>query len=716
LVSSSFQHIVSTFSFVAWRNLPHASPHAFFWNMGCKHSSAWLSQLPDSAFELIGCQASLWKEGDHGETTYVDSLGGTWAIDATKERVQIGNQCGDASNKIKTGNDEGKEVRCGPLTFKVPVGFTIDNNFKTTPKSCKVGLWDERTNSFQAESTITVVATAEGKLSADTAAKIGTLLSSGRGTVMWKYFLPSVRVLAKTAIAEQKYDWVSGVVLGAHVQGFLDVENLDDDQADLEGDVQASVGSDGLRAAASLGYARAVGGKAIVTEGTSDGGFAFNVSDWADKPLAHMFKFLDKTWRNKTQNNSRLWTAQYITVKRKESDEDTIKRRAMMNPHIVVVGRMGVGKSKFLNAFAAGKKDNYGGELFGSGIAKSAGGAESMDSVTKDVVSKTVQLDYQNDQRAYILTDVPGFGDPLVHGDAKTIQVLLMHLQKREYQTVHAVVLVEKFNESRFSMQQISFLEEMERAFGDQLWDTLMIVLTHFPYPQVDDEKSAAVRCQTMVDEKKIAWRSTLGSHFAGARRKLAGNKNMLFCVDSQALCTNIDALDATVEIGGDMEKGKAKSEKKCLEFSTRQLDAMKLHLQTRTLDSLCMRMVQTQEPQQPEGSVLQSDDMTAATAAAAAAAAKDALRALKRDDSSSSSSSTRISRHGLTPADLESLESNLWEDVRDSAERGWSGVVAGAQQKWGDVTALLSVASAGNQGDDRRAQGANFEGRGTLH
>jgi len=282
---------------------------------------------------------------------------------------------------------------------------------------------------------------------------------------------------------------------------------------------------------------------------------------------------------------------------------------------------------------------------------------------------------------------VPGFGDPLVHGDAKTIQVLLMHLQKREYQTVHAVVLVEKFSESRFSMQQITFLTEMERAFGDQLWDTLMIVLTHFPYPPVDDEKSAAVQCQTMVDEKKVTWRRTLGSHFAGARHRLAGNKNMLFCVDSQALCTNIDALDAIVEIGGDMEKGKAKSEKKCLEFSTRQLDAMKLHLQTRTLDSLCMRMVQTQEPQQPEASRFKA-------------------RSIGTEDHHSS----------LTPADLESLDSNLWEDVRDSAERGWSGVVAGAQQGWNDVTSLMSAASAGNQGDGRRAQGANFEGRGTFH
>merc|ERR1712228_742535 len=74
------------------------------------------------------------------------------------------------------------------------------------------------------------------------------------------------------------------------------------------------------------------------------------------------------------------------------------------------------------------------------------------------------------------LTDCPGFNDPL-QKDSQTIEELLMHLQKPGNCNVHAIVMVEKFDQVRLCQSHINFLEAMERAFGDKFFENFMIVL-----------------------------------------------------------------------------------------------------------------------------------------------------------------------------------------------------------------------------------------------
>merc|ERR1712167_161603 len=95
-------------------------------------------------------------------------------------------------------------------------------------------------------------------------------------------------------------------------------------------------------------------------------------------------------------------------------------------------------------------------------------------------MSKPVLLDYQNRQSPSLLTDVPGFGDPSHHGDDATVEKLLTHLMLPGHSNIHAIILVEKWGTTRFEEAHMKFLRALEYAFGDRMWNHIVIMLTHF--------------------------------------------------------------------------------------------------------------------------------------------------------------------------------------------------------------------------------------------
>lgn len=71
--------------------------------------------------------------------------------------------------------------------------------------------------------------------------------------------------------------------------------------------------------------------------------------------------------------NPLQWTVQRLIV-REEADAVEIEDAAMaMQVHLVSVGQMGVGKSKFLCAFARGGQNEFGEDLFKSGVDPAGG-------------------------------------------------------------------------------------------------------------------------------------------------------------------------------------------------------------------------------------------------------------------------------------------------------------------------------------------------------
>merc|ERR1712070_1174005 len=120
-------------------------------------------------------------------------------------------------------------------------------------------------------------------------------------------------------------------------------------------------------------------------------------------------------------------------------------------------------------------------------------------------------------QTSTLLTDCPGFGDPTMHGDDRTVEKLLTHLQGPGMSNIHAIVLVEKYGTTRFSEAHRHFLEVLQMALGQRMWNHLVIVLTHFTLVNGDganmmgdDPQVNQFHALRLVDERKAAWKKEL--------------------------------------------------------------------------------------------------------------------------------------------------------------------------------------------------------------
>jgi len=121
-VSSSFQHIVSTFSFVAWRNLPHASPHAFFWNMGCKQGKTSSPEATGKGFPTASQQASLSPQQKTLLASTMDAEKGTPSPnsqeDVTIEKFMVKAELGEEAQNI--------EPLVGPANYEPLVSVDLE--------------------------------------------------------------------------------------------------------------------------------------------------------------------------------------------------------------------------------------------------------------------------------------------------------------------------------------------------------------------------------------------------------------------------------------------------------------------------------------------------------------------------------------------------------------------------------------------------------------
>lgn len=175
-----------------------------------------------------------------------------------------------------------------------------------------------------------------------------------------------------------------------------------------------------------------------------------------------------------------------------------------------------------------------------------------------------------------------------MHGDERTAEHLLTHLQLPGKSNVHAIVLVEKFGTTRFSEAHLSFLRHLELALGDRMWNHLVIVLTHFSLTDSngtnimgDDAIANRTHAERLVEERNLAWRRELRNWFPASQRALAGNINMVFAVESEALLAGIED---PVAGGGkaSIVNGNAKASAWLKEFSEGQLQLLRVFLQSR--------------------------------------------------------------------------------------------------------------------------------------
>lgn len=240
----------------------------------------------------------------------------------------------------------------------------------------------------------------------------------------------------------------------------------------------------------------------------------------------------------------------------------------LVNLHLVVFGKMGVGKSTFLNAVAREP----------SQFAKGSG----KDAVTQRCTSMSCNLD----NITLTLTDVPGFGDP-ARTDDDTIKELHKHLKKRGNNEVHAMVFVEKYEEKRLAQIQLDFFNKLHVAFGNEFFDVLMIVLTHFKFPDAGSEKQAQQRANQLLDEQAQRWHNTILSCF---RRTF--DAKFLFALDSESLWRSVVQSQTQSNTAGCyISRANTIVEQRSRMFADEQLTRMKVRLSSRVQTGKVMKL-----------------------------------------------------------------------------------------------------------------------------
>lgn len=546
-----------------------------------------VSPLPDAYQDFIGSWMDKPKKILNDEGIEEDELtpGALFDVKDKPWFIEKSKQTGLGAGRTPCKE---KKFRSGH-TFVIPAGYTADEDFRGCMKSIKIGLKDDRTERLHVGGHFKVAITADGRLSPETMAKFKSTLSSGRGEMSFEYFVPCLKIETTLQPAPMKFAWAQGVILGAFVKGSIQVEGLGDDELDVDAgfgcDLDVEDGA--MSADVKANYNKITSGQILCGQMEQDGGPDLRL-DWDGQPLVNFFKHLEKNWRPQVMKNPLQWTVQRVIVREPEDDADLFLANRV---HCVSVGQMGVGKSKFLTAFAKGTQNEFGEDLFISGVDPHGG----MASVTKEITSELVQIDYQNYATPTLLTDVPGFGDPTMHGDERTCEQLLAHLHKPGNTSVHAIVLVEKFGTTRFTEAHLNFLKHMEKSLGDKMWNHLVIVLTHFNLIDTngtnimgDDKVANRKHAERLLEERKLAWRNELRNWFPAAQRVLAANMNMLFAVDSEALLAQEDPVGAE---SASIAAGNAKASAFLKEFSEEQMRLLRMFLQARLRANACLKI-----------------------------------------------------------------------------------------------------------------------------
>lgn len=503
---------------------------------------------------FLGCKAMPLDEDSAG-VPLRDINGHEWEI------------CEIDISHLKLGKEpperEFKTLHC---TIRIPQGVHASNVFGKLHKVLYIGAYDERTSTMEVGTEIAAKITPNG-LAVESSMKLKTLLSEGQGRCGFSYFLPCLNLGIGGKVGHQSFPFVKNLILGAMVHGCISVETLNEGGIDAAADISFDLNFEEGEAKVGVGMTakKSAPGKVFCTEVFQNGGPEIYPAQHQGHNFHDFIRFVDNTWRKNTMVTPLSWEVQRIVVKKPDSEEE-VRDQMLLTPHIVVLGHMGAGKSAFLNAVQGWKQDSCGIDEFATGNLSTR--------VTTEPRTIFANVDHEGVQIPLRLTDCPGFNDPLA-SDESTASQLLTHLQKPDNCNVHAIVLVEKYGNPRFMKSHIKFLEAMEHAFGDKLFDCFMVVLTHFEFPSLDDEVAAKVKAKRDADAMKLQWRNILSQHFEAAERRFGQSKNMVFCLDSKvAFCSDAN-LEAQADGTGAVSKGSGVTKQRLKEFSEGQLAAL---------------------------------------------------------------------------------------------------------------------------------------------
>lgn len=209
--------------------------------------------------------------------------------------------------------------------------------------------------------------------------------------------------------------------------------------------------------------------------------------------------------------------------------------------------------------------------------------------VTTEVASKLLTFGQGREQIRLNLTDVPGFDDPNLP-NTEIVRLLLNDFQKPGNQNVHALVLVEKWHQERTTESAIKSLKLLQQEFGDEMFDCLVMILTHFPYPEMNCAIAAKEAADNMVEQRKSMWQRSITDHFPASGRRWQGT---LFCLDCQAAMLPNYSEPAKNARGAGIRASEEITQQRCREFSLKQIEIMKLQFAFRSRDNCCMQVKQ---------------------------------------------------------------------------------------------------------------------------
>lgn len=190
------------------------------------------------------------------------------------------------------------------LKIRAPKDFKLDDDVQGIPQSCVIGIYDERTHTINPESAIHVAMDKRGKFSADTSAKLAKLVSSGSGKIGYSFFLPCARITTTQKVGPQKGSFVSGVIVGASVQGNICFDKFGDDGSNAA-----------VNALSGKSKGNVIAKKSIVGAFEQVGGLAIKQSGWSNRRFSKFLNYLQGKWSKKTLKDPKTWTVQRFIVR-----------------------------------------------------------------------------------------------------------------------------------------------------------------------------------------------------------------------------------------------------------------------------------------------------------------------------------------------------------------------------------------------------------------
>jgi hypothetical protein len=112
-------------------------------------------------------------------------------------------------------------------------------------------------------------------------------------------------------------------------------------------------------------------------------------------------------------------------------------------------------------------------------------------------------------------------------------------------------VLVERYGNYRFGVEQLNNLRLLEQTFGPKLYELMILVLTHFdpdvdpdadpkedppPAPVFNTDGDAERHARNMMDKAARKWKAAICEQSAVAKEVWGQAQNMIYCLDCLAL------------------------------------------------------------------------------------------------------------------------------------------------------------------------------------